>query len=333
MYQSAHSIISSLLVLLLTLTTALPLTDDSRHAKRSVAGPVITANFPDPGLMKVGDTWYAFATRTKGTTIHIQVASSPDFETWTVINEDALPTLPAWIYQPSWNTWAPDVKQLDDGSFIMYYSASTAEDTSKHCVGVASASTVEGPYTGQDKALICPISQGGAIDASGFRDASGARYIVYKIDGNAIGSGGACGNTIAPIQATPLVLQPVASDGYTLQGTATTLLDNIGVSDDGVIEAPTLIRSQEGIYFLFFSSGCFVTSSYTISYATSSSLRGPYTRAAAPLMQTGDGHGLIAPGGMDIWSDNQHMIFHANNAAGRSMYTALINLSGTTVTV
>lgn len=71
----------------------------------------------------------------------------------------------------------------------MYYSATTTADSSGslHCVGVATASTIEGPYTGQSESLICPLSEGGAIDAAGFQDSDGARYIVYKIDGDSIG--------------------------------------------------------------------------------------------------------------------------------------------------
>lgn len=147
-----------------------------------------------PSVIQVGSTWYAFATRTIGASIHIQVASSPDFNTWTLLNEDALPNLPAWVDQSAPNTWAPDVNQLSDGSFVMYFSASTTTDTTKHCVGAATSKTVTGPYTATaSTALICPLSQGGAIDASGYDD-NGKRYIVYKVDGNSIGHGGACGN-------------------------------------------------------------------------------------------------------------------------------------------
>lgn len=131
-----------------------------------------------------------------------------------------------------------------------------------------------------------------------------------------------------------MILQPVASDGYTFEGSATTLLDNDGTSDSGIVEAPALLRTSDGTYVLFFSSGCFVTSSYTVSYATSSSVTGPYTRASSALISTGDGRGLTAPGGMSVSADAQHMIFHANNDnGGRSMYTALITVSGTTVSV
>ena len=77
-------------------------------AKRSFSnGPVITSNFPDPGLISVGDTYYAFAT-TNGQQ-NIPIASSPDFVTWSVTGQDALPDIPAWS---SGATWAPDPVQL-----------------------------------------------------------------------------------------------------------------------------------------------------------------------------------------------------------------------------
>ncbi|KAG9891214.1 glycoside hydrolase family 43 protein, partial [Aureobasidium melanogenum] len=221
----------------------------------------------------------------------------------------------------------------DDGSFIMYYSATAAArpDGSKHCVGAATSPTILGPYTGLADALFCPLSRGGAIDASGFKDRNGKRYVVYKVDGNSIGHGGACGNTVAPIVGTPLMLQPVAADGHTFTGNAVALLDNDGAADQGILEAPVLTRSRAGVYFLFFSSGCFATSGYTVSYATATNLTGPYTRASSPLFRTGDGNGLKAPGGMSVWGDNRHMVLHANYGGGRAMYTTLIALRGTEV--
>ena len=72
----------------------------------------------DPSIIQVGSTWYAFATRTLGTSLHIQIASSPDFVTWSIVKnsdgsqKDALPGLPAWVDTSSPNTWAPDLIQL-----------------------------------------------------------------------------------------------------------------------------------------------------------------------------------------------------------------------------
>ncbi|KAI5365427.1 putative glycoside hydrolase, family 43 [Septoria linicola] len=303
----------------------------------SISGPKINgANFPDPGLIFV-DKWYAFATRTIGSSIHIQVATSLDFDEWSLHHNsdgtgyNALQDLPAWAVQDVPNTWAPDVNQLDDGSFVMYFSASTIEDTTKHCVGAAVSDNVLGPYTPtSDEPLFCPLSEGGAIDAAGYND-NGQRYIVYKVDGNSLGHGGACNNQVEPIVPTPLKLQPVASDGYTLQGDATILLDHVGATDDGILEAPVVVK-KDGIYFLLFSSGCFTTTNYDVDYATADSITGPYTRAASPLISTGQ-DGLQGPGGADVSKDLKYLLFHANYGNGRGLFTAMVTIDGQTLTV
>lgn len=119
----------------------------------------------------------------------------------------------------------------------MYYSATTIDSVGKghHCVGGATSKNILGPYSPINTTLTCPYAQGGSIDAAGFKDfeelgsgwgydddeevqnfggdcwtqpewwgggKGGQRYIVYKIDGNSIGHGGACGNTVS-VQALP----------------------------------------------------------------------------------------------------------------------------------
>ena len=85
-----------------------------KNVKRSVNGPVLSVDFPDPSVIQVGDTWYAFGTQSvyDNTEIHIQVATSKDFSTWTLSQgTDALPNLPGWASNDG-NVWAPDVNQL-----------------------------------------------------------------------------------------------------------------------------------------------------------------------------------------------------------------------------
>lgn len=135
---------------------------------------------------------------------------------------------------------------------------------------------------------------------------------------------------MAPLQETPIILAPVSSDGLTAQGEGTTLLQHQGPSDDGIIEAPSLIKSG-GTYFLFFSPGCFTTDNYAVSYATASSLQGPYSRASQALIQSGTD--LSGPGGADVTRDGKQLVFHANNANGRAMRIAYIGISGTAVSV
>lgn len=145
-------------------------------------------------------------------------------------------------------------------------------------------------------------------------------------DGNSLGHGGACANTVPPIAPTPLVLQAVDVNGFTLSGNGTVLLNHNGRADGGTIEAPSLVKIR-GTYVLFFSSGCFATDTYTVSYATSNSIKGPYTRAAQPLFKSGD-LGLYSPGGMSMDPDGQHMVFHARYGNGRALYNAVISFEG-----
>lgn len=54
---------------------------------------------------------------------------------------------------------------------ILIAPATTLVDSGKHCVGAATSRSVTGPYVAtSDEPLFCPLSQGGAIDAAGFKD-------------------------------------------------------------------------------------------------------------------------------------------------------------------
>lgn len=67
---------------------------------------VINADFPDPSFVETPEgIWYAFGTNSKDK--KVQVASSKDFETWTVLDIDALPNVAPWETEK--DHWAPDV--------------------------------------------------------------------------------------------------------------------------------------------------------------------------------------------------------------------------------
>lgn len=232
----------------------------------------------------------------------MQIAISIDNTTWHVQqNLDALPTIASW--QTGNAVWAPDVKHLPNGQFLLYYTDSLVTDHETHCVGAAVSDSITGPYRPYAEPLACP--HGGAIDPAGFLDRSnGKRYIIYKIDSNSLGHGGLCRNDVLPIEPTPLLLQEVdPNDGVTLVGLPIQLFDRDAL-DGPLIEAPAMYLTTEGVYFLFFSSHCFTTPLYHTVYATATNITGPYTRAARPLLITGDGDdhgiGLVGPGGLDI---------------------------------
>ena len=206
----------------------------------------------------------------------------------------------------------------------MYYSASPQKKPDQHCVGAAKSRSIGGPYVPEPDAMFCDVDIGGAIDASGFTDSDGQRYVVYKVDGNSIGHGGSCGNMVEPIVSTPIMLQAVEGDGIIKKGIEIQVLDR-DHGDGPLIEAPNIVRTEDGKYVLFFSSGCYMGSTYDISYAMADKVTGPY-RKYGPLAITGTA-GLYAPGGASMSVDGQHMLFHANQSAGnRPLYVAQVSI-------
>lgn len=326
-------------------------TQTSISAFATVEGPHVTQNFPDPAIIHVDGVSYSFATnnRKEGPAlIHIQMASSTDNMTWTMSKIDALPHVGAW--ETGSRVWAPDVVELEDGTFVLYYAGEIKASPNHHCIGAATATSVMGPYTPQATPFACPdpATLGGAIDPDGFFDEStGRRWVSYKVDGNSNGHGGSCNNMVAPQKSTPIVLQEVAKDGITLIGDAIQILDR-DKYDGPLIEAPAMYRSDEGIYFLFFSSNCFTGPLYDTSYATAANITGPYTKSARPLFITGDGPNLIGPGGMDIIKGGGMIVFHSHlppvtSGRGknrkkefnlvRAMYSAMATFHGHTVSL
>ncbi len=183
-----------------------------------------------------------------------------------------------------------------------------------HCVGAATASTIQGPYTPLDEPFACDLAAGGSIDPDGFRDpVSGNRYVVYKVDGNSIGHGGACSNSVAPIVPTPILLQQVASDGTTQIGGAIQLITNDAV-DGSSVEAPTIAYSSTyKTYYLLYSSGCYVDTSYSIRVATATSVTGPWTKSPQPFLVTGQtAADVYIPGGADASQDGTKFVFHGD---------------------
>ena len=279
-------------------------------------GPVISTNFQDPSLIHLADgTWYAFAgANSNPARINVQIATSSDFSHWDLKHGyDAMPQLGSWTAKVG-HLWSPDINQLPDGSFILYYSATVSGHPKKHCIGAALSKTIQGPYTALNETLICNLAEGGAIDADGFVDTNGDWYVVYKVDGNSIGHGGPCKNLKKPTIPTPIMLQKVSSeDGYTKIGEPVELLQNIP-ADGPNIEAPALIFSEEtGMYFLFYNAGCFKSLKYRIEYATSTSLTGPYVRNPKPLLVTNSTPAHVqSPGGIDFNTNGTRVVFQGD---------------------
>jgi len=263
------------------------------------ANPVFDRNFPDPDVLKVGDSYYAYATESDGMTI--QTARSPDLVEWNLVG-NALIVLPTWV-KPGFN-WAPDVSQTADGkTFLMYYTARDAA-SEKQCIGAATSDKPEGPFNPVgDTPLICQLDQGGSIDPASFVDEDGARYVVWKNDGNCCG------------MPTNIYIQKTSPDGLTLEGQPTPLIKNDQPWERAVVEAPTLWK-HAGKYYLFYSANSYAGVDYAIGYALADNVTGPYSKPSKePLLKSDLKQGAaIGPGGQDIVVDKDGetwLVYHS----------------------
>ncbi len=274
--------------------------------------PVIAADFPDPGVLRVDGTYFAYATgdprvdpeEPHHTDWNIQVVSSDDLVNWSE-PADALPELPSWS---EGLIWAPEVWQVGE-RFVMYYTARFS-DGGRQCISVATADDPGGPFVDDsDQPLVCQLDLGGSIDPFPFLSGD-TRYLLWKNDGNCCG------------RATRIWAQELTDDGLSLAGDEPV---DLGIRNDALwegdlIEAPTLIE-RDGTYYLLFSANFFESPWYAVGYATAESVLGPYTDAEenpilkserAPVGSTGP-H-AFGPGHQTIIEDDDGdlwMVYHA----------------------
>ena len=111
--------------------------------------PLMSASVHDPSIIKAGDTYYVFGS-------HLAAAKSTDLRNWKSIEtrvHNANRLIPnvyteleeTFKWAQTDTLWAPDVAQLPDGRFYMYYCACRG-DSPLSALGVAVADDIEGPY-------------------------------------------------------------------------------------------------------------------------------------------------------------------------------------------
>jgi beta-xylosidase len=219
--------------------------------------PVLRADFADPAILKVDDTYYAYATNASGK--NIQAARSNDLVKWQLL-PDAMPALPKWARLGGSLVWAPEVAKIGD-KYVLYYTARD-KASDKQCVGVATSDKPEGKFRDtNDKPFVCQTTEGGTIDASPFFD-EGKWYLFFKNDGNCCSI------------ATHLYVQEMTPDGLGLVGEPVRLVRNDRAWEGRVVEAPTMWK-HEGKYYLFFSANDYGGPPYAVGYANCQSVMGP----------------------------------------------------------
>ena len=258
--------------------------------------PVLNKDFPDPFVLRVDKTFYAYATNNAGN--DIQLARSSDLVKWEQLG-NALEKLASWA-SSGW-TWAPEVAVVPDG-YAMYYTARHTE-SGRQCIGVATSSSPTGPFVDtSSKPLVCQLDEGGSIDPSPFTDTDGQRYLYWKNDGNCC------------YERTYIYGQRLSSDGLSLVGEPKRLIVNDAIWEGILVEAPTMFKRQNvAKYYLFFSAASYYNDSYGVGYAHASSPLGNFQKwKANPVLSS---RGKVAgPGHQCITLDDvgqPWMVYHA----------------------
>ncbi|QRO01968.1 family 43 glycosylhydrolase [Archangium violaceum] len=257
--------------------------------------PVLSADCADPGVIFDGGRYIAACT-SGGAANAFPIRTSPDLVHWT----SAGSIFPS-TRKPTWATgdfWAPEIHKVGT-QYIAYFTARHTDG--KLSVGAATATSPTGPFTDIGRPLVHDTGMG-MIDATLLTTPAGARYLVWKADGNAVG------------QKTPIYGQALSADGLSLVGTRTQLITNDRTWEGGVVEAPWVV-ARDGYYYLFYSGNAYYNGTYAIGVARATSPLGPYTKASAPILKTvpgweGPGHGSVVntPAGSSV------MVYHAWNA-------------------
>jgi len=282
----------------------------------TTAGLVYPFDFPDPDVILVGQTYFAYATNSVAG--NIQIIQSTDLTHWTAVG-NALPHLPAWA-EPHY-TWAPAVAAIG-GSFVLYYAANVA-DSGKECVSVATATQPQGPFVDRSTApLECQPALGGSIDPASFIDTNGSLYLLWK-------SGGPGSSKIWSEQLDP------AGTAFAAGATPTVLLVPTQPWEAGTVEAPDMLTAA-GRYYLFFSGNNWDSANYGVGVATCTGPLGPCSdSSSSPILSSG--HGVAGPGGESVFADMTGaywIAFHAwvPGAVGfpnsRDLYLRRLNVSG-----
>jgi xylan 1,4-beta-xylosidase len=256
--------------------------------------PVIKGDFPDPSIIRVGNTYYA-----AGTSFDF-APNYPIYESKDLINWKQI----AAVFQqpPKWASddfWAPEL-YYQDGIFYVYYTTKR-KDNRVACIGVATTKDIRKSFT--DQGIIIQWGEE-AIDAFVFKDDDGKRYICWKAYGLTKG------------REIEILASELSADGLHLAGETFTLTDHSkgwkGAGDEG----PCLMK-HNGFYYLFYSVGgcCDNRCDYRVMVARSKNLKSGWEQFAEnPIMEGGSvwkcsGHGTL----VDTPDKRFFYLYHAYN--------------------
>jgi beta-xylosidase len=256
--------------------------------------PSYGRDFADPFVLRVGGTYYAYATQWRDT--NVQVITSTDLVRWSTPH-DALPRLPEWA---AWgHTWAPAVLARRD-RYVLYYTVRDRA-SNRQCISSAISTSPAGGFVDRSAGpLVCQLDHGGSIDPYPFVDDDGRAYLLWKSDDNALG------------RKTSVWAQRLSDDGLALAGVPVHVLGEAYAWQAPSMEGPAMTRSGN-TYYLFYGANWWASSTAGIGYATCTTPLGPCVDRATNGPWLGTHTNAVGPSGPAFFTDlaGLHVAYHA----------------------
>jgi len=276
----------------------------------AVTGPgprqaVHTRSYADPFVLRVGATYYAYAT--DGDFGEIQVMQSSDLVSWTRAgsNGEALDggNAPSWAVGD--DVWAPAV--VPAGSGYVLFASFIQRSDGLRCIGRATATSPAGPFRGDDAFRLCDAANGGIIDPETFTSGS-TTYLLFKTEGIPGDDS----------RRATIWSQPLNAARSAVTGSRVALLRSHQPWEEGpdergqrgaVVENPSM-AVVGGRHFLFYSGNHFRTARYAQGYAVCAGPTGPCTTPLNnPLLSSEPG--IHGPGGGSVFTDDENQVWLA----------------------
>ena len=266
------------------------------HQLRHSGNPVFPGWYADPEGIIYGDRFWIFPTFSAPyeEQVFMDAFSSKDLTNWEkhprIIDTGAV----SWAEKAM---WAPSVIERNGKYFLFFGANDIQSDEETGGIGIAVADRPEGPYRDYlGKPLIDKFHNGAQpIDQFVFEDADGKLYLIY---------GGWRHCNIVKLRDDLRGAEPMADEILFRE-----------ITPEGYVEGPFMFIRNDKYYFMW-SEGGWTGPDYSVAYAISDSLLGPYERIGRiiqqdPSIATGAGHHSVIriPG-----KDEYYFVYHRRPA-------------------
>ncbi|KAK7402583.1 hypothetical protein QQX98_011654 [Neonectria punicea] len=285
--------------------------DDSTRTISRRSNPVLPGLYADPNIAVFDCFYYIYAT-TDGYPgwggKDFYVWKSPDLVSWSRSDEPFL-TLDGEAGNVPWatgNAWAPTIAERD-GKYYFYFSGNNPTYNRK-TIGVAVADSPDGPFEAGEAAIILnneALTTNQAIDPCAFHDPVSGKYYLFW--GNGV-----------PLYAE--LDESMVAVNWSTVGS---------VSGLQTFREGLFVNYREGVYHLTYSIDDTGSENYSVGYATSESIHGPWVYHGVILKKDAS-QGILATGhnsivnvaGTDDWYIAYHR-FHIPDGDGTHRETAI----------